>query len=394
MFGKRIEGSSLKEEAVEEEDDLDNLPLPHAVNPDDLTHISVYRDNTTDIKELKELALKAKQAATTSTLMPSSLPSTTTAALPTPRIFKATHIKALAALQSIQRKLGRDGTGPNHTVSSFKLANGDLFFLERQLDTSRDVYEFVGVDLQNISTDEDKSSQGKLLIRGEACLVTEESCLLHEVRMVEKLGLSPRHRSIVQYLDIVSYFLPFLRYEDLMITVWPYSEVTLTQIAPLIKDELLAIFFSYHSLLSLNALHAQRISHNQVSPSCFCLKGASSSSGNSMLEWSSHFERDGGKGWHERGLYLRALERCTPLSTSSPDYTKLSQTITLLTTNKTPTWNSLLWMQVTSALQAGNEQAVEVAINALSATLEAPDPAKHRTSLKSLLTKLEIALLQ
>lgn len=177
-----------------------------------------------------------------------------------------------------------------------------------------------------------------------------------------------------------------------MITVWPYSEVTLTQIAPLIKDELLAIFFTYHSLLPIYNLHSQNISHNQVSADCFCLKVSSNSSG-SMLEWSSHFEGDGSKGWRERGLYLRAFERCTSLNTSS-DYLKLSQIITLLVTNKTSTWNSILWMQVTSALQSGHEQAVEVAINSLSATLEAPDPAKHRTSLKSLLTKLEISLLQ
>lgn len=179
-----------------------------------------------------------------------------------------------------------------------------------------------------------------------------------------------------------------------MITVWPYSEVTLTQIAPFIKDELLAIFFVYHSLSLIYNLHSQRISHNQINPNYFCLKVASNSSG-SMLEWSSHFEKDGSKGWGERGLYLRALERCTPLNTSSSsDYDKVSQIITLLTTNKTPTWNPILWMQIPSALQSGNEQAVEVAINSLATTLEAPDPAKHRTSLKSLLTKLEISLLQ
>lgn len=200
-FGRGLKGVALKEVVEEEEDDLDNLPLSHAVNPDDLTHISVYRDNTADIKELKELALRAKQAAATTTTTPltSQLPRPTT--LPNPKIFKATHIKALAALQSIQRKLGRDGTGPNHTVSSFKLANGDLFFLERQLDTNRDVYEFVAVGLQNIGTEEDKPSQSKLLIRGEACLVVEESCLLHEVGVVERLDLFPKHCSIVQYFD-------------------------------------------------------------------------------------------------------------------------------------------------------------------------------------------------
>lgn len=192
-LGRGLRGPILKE-VVEEEDDLDNLPLSHAVNPDDLTHISVYRDNTADIKELKELALRAKQA-TSITPATAQLPTST---LPTSRIFKATHVKALAALQSIQRKLGKDGTGPNHTVSSFKLASGDLFFLERQLDVSRDVYEFVAVDLQNISTDEDKA-QGKFLIRGEACLAAEESLLLHEARTIEKLDSFPKHRSIVQY---------------------------------------------------------------------------------------------------------------------------------------------------------------------------------------------------
>lgn len=177
-----------------------------------------------------------------------------------------------------------------------------------------------------------------------------------------------------------------------MITVWPYSEVTLTQIAPFVKEELLAIFFAYHSLLLTYNLHSQRISHNQISSNYLGLKVPSSSSG-SMLEWSSHFEKDGSRGWSERGLYLRALERCTPLNTSS-DYDKVSQIIALLTTSKTSTWNPILWMQVTSALQSGNEQAVEVAINSLATTLEAPDPAKHRASLKSLLTKLEISLLQ
>ena len=60
-LGRGLKDKGMKE-VVEEEDELDNLPFSHAVNPDDLTHISVYRDNTMDIKELKELALKAKQA--------------------------------------------------------------------------------------------------------------------------------------------------------------------------------------------------------------------------------------------------------------------------------------------------------------------------------------------
>lgn len=196
-LGRGLKGSILKEVVEEEEDDLDNLPLPHAVNPDDLTHISVYRDNTADIKELKELALRTKQV--TSIPPTTTQPPTNNTLLPTPKIFKATHVKALAALQSIQKKLGRDGSGPNHTVSSFKLANGNLFFLERQLDVNRDVYEFVAVDLQNISLEEDKA-EGKYLVRGEACLVVEESLLLHEVCTSEKFGLFPKHRSIVQYV--------------------------------------------------------------------------------------------------------------------------------------------------------------------------------------------------
>ena len=150
-----------------------------------------------------------------------------------------------------------------------------------------------------------------------------------------------------------------------MITVWPHSEVTLMHIAPLIKDELLAIFFSYHSLSIIHALHAQHISHNQISASCFSLKVPNNSSSEGMLEWSSHFERDGGKGWGGRGLHLRAFERCTALSASSKDYEGLLHVITLLITNKTSTWNAILWMQITSALQSGNEQAIEVAINVL-----------------------------
>lgn len=46
------------------EDELDDVPsLAVAVNPDDLTHISVYRDNTTDLKELARLAAQNNSKA-------------------------------------------------------------------------------------------------------------------------------------------------------------------------------------------------------------------------------------------------------------------------------------------------------------------------------------------
>lgn len=189
----------------ESDDELDNLPVSQPVNPDDLTHISVYRDNTADIRELRDLAVRARSTA--------SLNGASTAADDTQRdkrrvagrdVFRAKGIKALAALHAVQRRLGRDGSGPNQTVSSFRLANGALFFLERQLeaDDKSSIAEFVAVELQqgDEATAPRSNEMEKCLIRAEACTAPEKALLLREIEHVSALppSIVLPHRSIVQ----------------------------------------------------------------------------------------------------------------------------------------------------------------------------------------------------
>lgn len=197
-----------------------------------------------------------------------------------------------------------------------------------------------------------------------------------------------------------------------MVSVWPYADRTLADaLSYMARDELLAVFFVYHAVRLVHALHTKHgLCHNAISATCFTLKSPainSSSEGNAV--WSSHFEADGGNGWSERGLLLRSLEHAVPLPHSNEDYRQLGRIVdTLLSQSSSSSssmpasgarrWNEPLWLQIRTALHhtddgASGEKAAEASIAAMQAVLEAPDPARYRQSLKSLLTKMEIAML-
>lgn len=204
--------TTKKQPSIDESDDeFDNLPVSQPVNPDDLTHISVYRDNTADIRALRDLAVRARSGASLSVASTltgdnegrSQGDKRSTAGRD---VFRAEGVKALAALHAVQKRLGRDGSGPNQTVSSFRLANGALFFLERQLEVDvgikSSITDFVAVELQqdDEATIPENDRMGKCLIRAEACTVPEESLLLCEIDYVSAVSplIALPHRSIIQ----------------------------------------------------------------------------------------------------------------------------------------------------------------------------------------------------
>lgn len=196
-----------------------------------------------------------------------------------------------------------------------------------------------------------------------------------------------------------------------MVSVWPYADRPLADALPhMARDEMLAVFFVHHAVRLVHALHTKHgLYHNAISAMCFTLKSpAVTSDGDNNAVWSSHFEVGGGNGWKERGLLLRSFEHATPSSHSNDDYRRLGRIVDALLLSQTspaPTsasgarkWNEPLWLQIRAALHnaddgAKGEQAAEASIASMQAVLEAPDPARYRQSLKSLLTRMEIAML-
>lgn len=200
------------------------------------------------------------------------------------------------------------------------------------------------------------------------------------------LSFGTRHASIISVISVFSY-------DDLMISVWPFPDCTLADCMEWCRrDELVAIYFSLQSLQCVFRLHKAGIAHGTIRADSFTVHFNENDA-----SWTSHYCPDGSGGWARRGLRLRALHRSIAATKDAimADLHALGQILdTMSTTNGA--FNSLLWMQVKSALTlpSGNSTvAMEVAVRALEGVLVAPDPGRYRQSLKSLLTRMQIGLL-
>lgn len=181
----------------EGEDDLEAFEAGLGpVDPDDLTHISVYRDNTADLRELAKSVPKedhrenydmrlfdqflgsGKTAGSTScegrnprlSLIPEESDANTQATglinslllrnvAPGPMTVGAVELKQMRVgsvpacmessdllqdrLEALEKSIGRDGIGHNHTVASLRIAAGH-YFIERRLGPR----VLLGIDLE------------------------------------------------------------------------------------------------------------------------------------------------------------------------------------------------------------------------------------------------------
>lgn len=373
------------------EDDLDDVPsLAVAVNPDDLTHISVYRDNTADLKELARLAARQNQlgglpdtahdkenvragpAAEAEdavmayvgeeedpferiqgiesgdafggraeggeangafggfpferrlnrlSLIPEESEFTQPSELTQQSSLSAhaavrpfvpvvtsevrqkmeslvnpgsicdllvVHESALAKVRQLDKSVGRDGTGPNQTVSALRIANGH-FFIERRLAPAR---LFVAVDLE-ADVASGRCNQWALKI------VSPPS--RWEPYVVSRLPgspLFPRMRVCCHYNDV------------LFTTLTYYEQGSLAAVLRTVGalDELLVLFYTGQLLAILAELLAAGIVHTRISLEHLLVRA-----GDAEGPWAPQYRPDGAQGWAGKGLALTGFAKAVDL---------------------------------------------------------------------------------
>ena len=200
------------DEGDEEGDDFaeNNLPACQAVNPDDLTGIGVWKDNTADVRALISQAKSSKQVVNT---MPKSATKNDFCSLQV-RGERADWPQMIAvkdglpgplrqltsSISNCSGLLGRDGSGPNRTVSSIKLADNRQYFLEKCLPNANNgIVDVVAAPLASmITSNSEEEPRGKVVLR---VTKTAIGLLEHELDVVQKLplALAASPQSIIRY---------------------------------------------------------------------------------------------------------------------------------------------------------------------------------------------------
>ena len=392
------------------QDDDDEVPaLGIAVNPDDLTHINVFKDNTSDLREiaklvksgsigtasntngtaqskpkssdwlLKEIIKKSPHksplrqmpvspmAATGKrnfieiTSSPVKEPTERNENKPQSNTFKAADYKiaditlpppeqpdysalldpfdlefrvaqAEAVLTQIapaipnmhlrlaepagpkvrafEKSLGRDGSGPNHTVSSLRIACGH-FFMERKLGEGGYGKVFLGVDLQGEEDAEEQQDSNQVAVKIETPASVWEAYILF--RLSAFLGPNqphmsrhfPRLLSASIYQDVSFLVMDFYEQGSLLAALNCYRQQNLQM------DEAVVLFYASELLKTVGILHRAAILHTDIKLENILLFSKKAVASNAP--WSSTFKRDGSEGWNDRGLVLIDYGRAVDL---------------------------------------------------------------------------------
>ena len=220
------------------DDDDEEVPgLSQPINPDELTHVSVYKDNTGDVRELTKLL------------------NTNNNDLKTVEDFVSSHIRELGEIPYSRTDLlprlssiklnpnGKKDDGRTMTISAIKTNIGH-FFLEDKLNEN----EFLAVDVGSSDIDGDPTKYVIHVIAGEnywPAGAYEAIILQAQLKLTVKLG----------------------RYNDCLIMLRPhFSGGSLDQ---LIRrkyqfEPLLGLYFVKELLKSILALHEQSIFHGNL----------------------------------------------------------------------------------------------------------------------------------
>ncbi len=404
---------------VDEDDEEDSLPaLGVAVNPDDLTHINVFKDNTADLREIAKLVKSGslqnntanKETSSTtsksssdwllkeiiknsprkspikqqlspskqlSTIKPPDSPTPVTSGkrtfieissspikqpqnenrTPTNNApFKAADYKvsdvvvadlldpfdlefrvaqaeavlsqiapaipnlhlrlsesALTKVRTFEKSLGRDGSGPNHTVSSLRIASGH-FFMERKLGEGGYGKVYLGVDLQKEESVEggEEVESNQIAIKIEAPASVWEAYILF--RLAAFLGPNQPHLSRhfprlltgCLYQDVSFVVMDYYEQGSLLAAINCYRQQNLQ------VEEAVVLFYAAELLKTVGILHRASILHTDIKLENVLLF-SSHSSKKTGATWSSCFKRDGSEGWSDRGLVLIDYGRAVDL---------------------------------------------------------------------------------
>lgn len=222
---------------ADDEDDDEEVPgLSQPINPDELTHISVYKDNTADVKELSRLA---KSAAANSNALEEFLQSN-----PAKLRIESCEAFLLPRISAIKLATNSGGEGgKTQTISAIKTVLGH-FFLECKLGEG----EFVAVDVGSADVEAETAKQVLIVYKLE-----EERNGLYEAIMLQSLGVSVK----------------VARYADCLVMVRAHYAGGTFQALFQRKykfEPILALFFARELMQTLVSLHAQNIYHGDLRP--------------------------------------------------------------------------------------------------------------------------------
>lgn len=224
-------------------------------------------------------------------------------------------------VRAFEKSLGRDGSGPNHTVSSLRMASGH-FFMEKKLGEGGYGKVFLAVDLmkdddlnedQNCDTTADVN---QVAIKIETPASVWESYIIFRIQSqinnpAQQLSHYSRHFprliSASIYSDASFLVIDYYEQGSLLGALNVYRQHNTN------LDEAIVLFYASELIKSVIILHETGILHTDIKLENLLILTPRNSSTTSSLEWSSIFKRDGTEGWSERGLVLIDFGRSVDL---------------------------------------------------------------------------------
>lgn len=216
---------------------------------------------------------------------------------------------AAAKVRAFEKSLGRDGSGPNHTVSSLRIASGH-FFMERKLGEGGYGKVYLAVDLMTeepIVEEDTERPVNQVAIKLEQPAAVWEAYIMFRVHsFLEPLQAPilarhfPRLLSASIYSDVSFLVMDYFEQGSLLAALNVYRQQNLSM------DETLVLFYAAELLKIVGILHKASIIHTDIKLENLLLystNGGGNDVGGGVI-WSSVFRRDGGDGWSDRGLVL------------------------------------------------------------------------------------------
>ncbi|PJF16556.1 Kinase domain containing protein [Paramicrosporidium saccamoebae] len=346
-----------------DDDGLDGFDLGLGpVDPDDLTHVSIYRDNTTDLRELArslstekentqpllnfsidQFILEEKppkmllgmddddfilntrrdcrlslipEESDIATQVSGAIPSLLSAS---PRISVADiqHMKERVQVATIssedllqprlaamEKSIGRDGVGNNHTVASLRVASGH-FFVERRLG----VKVVLAIDLEADLGGSDLHQAALKLTHD--CWEPHILGRLKGIRGIPILGKVCRHP------------------DNIIFTCSYFPHGSLASLLRISIDEKLVLFWVRELVKLLLHLYERNIVHGGITLDHVMVRLG-------PLPISSIFDPNGGGGWDDRGVGLVSFSHALDGELINLDSELMSETTTNLDSELLP----------------------------------------------------------
>lgn len=218
-----------------------------------------------------------------------------------------------AKVRAFEKSLGRDGSGPNHTVSSLRMASGH-FFMEKKLGEGGYGKVFLAVDLMKEDGGDMRKDDGdeltddgvnQVAIKIEAPASVWESYIIfriqsHCMNTANSDGSRhfPRLMSASIYSDVSFLVIDYYEQGSLLGVLNVYRQQNNN------IDEAIVLFYACELVKSVLILHEAGIIHTDIKLENLLVLTPKASMSQCSATWSSIFRRDGSEGWKERGLVL------------------------------------------------------------------------------------------